>query len=89
MPSLPGAQGGHVVRRRGEGYGVLQSATNWPAGPHPGIANLLDFVSTDVTVDGTVYAVVGSDGPATGDDASTGSAGVPGVVLRSTRRVAS
>ncbi len=47
--------------------------------------NLLDYVWTDVATDGTVYAVVGSDGPATGDSAAVGSTGLTGVVMRSTR----
>ena len=48
--------------------------------------NLLDYVSTEMTRDGVIYAVVGSDGPATGDSPAVGMRGVTGVVLRSRTR---
>ncbi|HVE97720.1 MAG TPA: sialidase family protein [Mycobacteriales bacterium] len=45
--------------------------------------NLLEFISTSMTAKGVVHAVVGSDGPATGDSPSVGKTGVTAVVFRS------
>jgi hypothetical protein len=46
---------------------------------------LLDYISTDITKDGRIFAVVASDGPATGD--RSGQTRLPtGLVFRSARR---